>query len=176
MLTQVGAYCKQLTKNLDVLVKNPIAFRHFIQALSYSGASWKQLVKYEGRGSVQRHNRINRLLKGVKDEQGNEVQILHANTLMVGKRFHIIKNNPGQLLANQSLIREAYVSNGRTDTEFLFYWEMLCVMSFANWIFQNFPQFRRLLKGKKRPQQELMALGSSFGGTVRDNYVALFAN
>lgn len=172
MITNIGAYCKRLAKIMDVIVRNPIAFRHFIKGLGYSGASWKQLVQFEARGSVRTHSRINKYLM----ESGEEFRLLHAKTRIVGKKFHLIRNNPGELLMNYNLINQAFTANGRSSTDFLFYWEMLCVMSFMNHVHNNFPSFRRILKGKKQPQSELVALGSSYGDSIRDRYVALFAN
>lgn len=172
MITNIGAYCKRLAKVLDVLVRNPIAFRHFIKGLGYSGSSWKDLLQFEARGSVNTHNRINKFMKA----SDNEFRLLHAKTRIVGKKFHLIKNNPGELLLNFNLISQAFTANGRSSTDFLFYWEMLCVMSFMNHIQVNYPAFRNILKGKKRPQSELVALGSSYGDSIRDKYVALFAN
>ena len=172
MITNIGAYCKRLAKVLDVLVRNPIAFRHFIKGLGYSGSCWKDLIQFEARGSVNTHKRINKSFQN----SGNSFRLLPANTRIVGKKFHLIKNNPGELLMNFNEINQAFTSNGRSSTDFLFYWEMLCVMSFLNHIQVNYPGFRRILKGKKRAQSELIALGSSYGDSIRDKYVALFAN
>jgi len=171
MITNIAAYCKRLIKITDVLIKHPIYFRHLIGALGYSNASWKNLHKFEARGSVMTHKRINKYLKN----NGNPFKLMLNRTRMCGKNLCLVTNSPGELYSNQESIRLGFVSNGRSDIEFMYYWEMLCSMSVASFMMTKFPDLK-LFKGKKNPQQELLAMGSSYGESVRNRYVSLFPN
>jgi len=171
MITNIAAYCKRLAKIADVLIKHPVYFRHLIGALGYSGASWKNLHKFEARGSVMTHKRINKYLVN----NGNPFKLMLNRTRMCGKNISLIVNNPGELYSNQEVIRLGFVSNGRSNTDFMYYWEMLCSMSVASFMMTTFPDLK-LFKGKKCAQQELLAMGSSYGDSVRAKYVSLLSN
>lgn len=171
MITNIAAYCKRLAKIADVLIKNPVYFRHLIIALGYSGAPWKNLCKFEARGSVLTHRRINKYMNA----NGKAFRLNFKRTRMCGKSVFVVNNNPGELYLNESLIRTGFISNGRSAIEFLGYWEMLCSMSVSSFMINKFPDLK-IFKGKKRAQQELLAMGSSYGDAVRNKYVTILSN
>jgi len=171
MITNIAAYVKRTAKITDALIRNPVTFRHFVKALGYAGASWKDLMGYDARGSVGTHKRINKHLA----QEDRSFRIKYEKTRVCGKNIKLVTNNPGELLANVDNIRRSFESNGRSSALFMHYYELLCIQTFAHYVRQAFPDLAYLFKGQQAAQMELLALGSNYGATVRDNYLKAFS-